>query len=465
MTEGGRRGSEKSATALADCLKQFMTLGRLKTGTPPRLSIETINFKKLISQESEKPTCFSFVDNLRILPIKNPYQAYTNERTHDLVLKSVDSLPSSKNALIETKKLIAPRYCPSLLTKIERFPEKESHAIWLEPEGINSNLIYPGGLAGAFSPDIQQKIVQTIYGLEEAIVEAPGYDVEYDFIDSTKLHPTLESKHIRGLYFAGQICGTTGYEEAAALGLIAGLNAGLSVTSDRGFTVSRDNGYIGVLVDDLVTLGVSEPYRMFTCRAENRFKLRQDNADFRLTRLGFEAGFVSKKRFQIFEERYKKFEYSIKKLENTKMKMSDWYYNKTLEASDGGKMKSASDMLGTGEFSLKMVEELSSKFFLNFTISKDVSLSVEGELKYIPYLKKNLQDLKEMTRLNYSEIPHEWQYDETVFDSLSIEEKEVLRRFRPKSVSDVSKLSGITAKGRMLIFKQIIKKKQYPTVS
>eukprot|EP00916_Digyalum_oweni_P023270 GHVL01038648.1.p1 GENE.GHVL01038648.1~~GHVL01038648.1.p1 ORF type:complete len:337 (-),score=80.00 GHVL01038648.1:792-1802(-) len=235
MTEGGRRGSEKSATALADCLKQFMTLGRLKTGTPPRLSIETINFKKLISQESEKPTCFSFVDNLRILPIKNPYQAYTNERTHDLVLKSVDSLPSSKNALIETKKLIAPRYCPSLLTKIERFPEKESHAIWLEPEGINSNLIYPGGLAGAFSPDIQQKIVQTIYGLEEAIVEAPGYDVEYDFIDSTKLHPTLESKHIRGLYFAGQICGTTGYEEAAALGLIAGLNAGLSVTSDRGF--------------------------------------------------------------------------------------------------------------------------------------------------------------------------------------------------------------------------------------
>eukprot|EP00916_Digyalum_oweni_P023256 GHVL01038630.1.p2 GENE.GHVL01038630.1~~GHVL01038630.1.p2 ORF type:complete len:205 (-),score=57.38 GHVL01038630.1:116-730(-) len=204
---------------------------------------------------------------------------------------------------------------------------------------------------------------------------------------------------------------------------------------------------------------------MFTCRAENRFKLRQDNADFRLTRLGFEAGFVSKKRFQIFEERYKKFEYSIKKLENTKMKMSDWYYNKTLEASDGGKMKSASDMLGTGEFSLKMVEELSSKFFLNFTISKDVSLSVEGELKYIPYLKKNLQDLKEMTRLNYSEIPHEWQYDETVFDSLSIEEKEVLRRFRPKSVSDVSKLSGITAKGRMLIFKQIIKKKQYPTVS
>ena len=451
QTEGGRLGDD-SAKGLSACLEGLgFKLGRLKTGTPPRLHKRSIDFAKLeVQPGDEKPIPFSFYhrpDPFPFLPQINCYITYTNEMTHEVIEQNFDRSPMF-TGLIQG---VGPRYCPSIEDKVKRFRDKQRHQIFLEPEGLTTDEVYVNGISTSLPQDVQERFVHSIVGLEKAEFIRYGYAVEYDCIDARQLRASFESKDIPGLFFAGQINGTSGYEEAGAQGLIAGINAARSAQGQDSFILSRTDGYIGVLADDLVLRGADEPYRMFTSRAEYRLLLREDNADLRLSEMGHQLGLLGDGEYQKFLARRDGIE------ENKKAVSQFFIYpteqtNQKLESKGIGPLK---DRVA-GDVFLRRPEvdwEFLCELGLNTEgVAEDVREQVEIQVKYEGYIRRDL-DLLEGVRKNESvKIPLDMDFD--LVPGLSNEIKGRLKQTRPETIGQASRMMGMTpaASANLMIF-------------
>ena len=424
----GRVG-EPPARALAESLKALnFRWGRLKTGTPPRIHRSSIDFTQLsIERGDQDPVPFSFMTKSLEGNQIDCYLAHTNERVHTLVRQNLNKSPLF-NGQIQG---IGPRYCPSLEDKIVRFPKKERHQIFLEPEGIDVDEVYVNGFSMSLPREVQAAIVHSMPGLEQAEIIRPGYAVEYDFIQPTELRQTLESQRISGLYFAGQVNGTSGYEEAAGQGLLAGINAALKVTSQPPFVLSRSEAYIGVMIDDLTTKGCLEPYRMFTSRAEHRLLMRIDNADLRLTSRGREIGLVSKTRWSTFKARQQRYEKNLQVLKKTTVTLTG---GRRVRASRALKQPSihVAQFVRDGQINLEIEEK-----------AKHIDLiSLETEFKYEGYLRRQNQQVEKSKRNEEQRIPDNVEF--ASLPGLSLEVVERLSRVRPETLGQASRIPGVT---------------------
>lgn len=490
---GGRhlRDSEEvepPSVGLAQTLARFgFPLGRLKTGTPARLDGNTIDWDSCTIQPSENPVQpFSHIrqflgeqpPNVARGTLINCYMSRTNEETHKLVMDYAHTLPEYDGL---GGKGNGPRYCPSIFKKVERFPDRSGHNSFLEPEGLNTNLVYPNGMSGPFPVEIQQKILRTMPGLENVEIVRPGYDVEYDFVNPQSLTHTLETKMISGLFLAGQICGTTGYEEAAAQGIVAGANAGRAAAASyngeaaEAFILGRDEGYIGVLIDDLVTRGTQEPYRMFTSRSEYRISLRQDNADLRLTRKGIAYGLVKdEQRIASIEARETMIDDRVNELKKFKLFVTEWAALGG-DAMGGDAMtrkgrenhkKSAEEILVMPHVTLEDVERvitLSQAADESSLVPMQPSPSsiydtVEATVKYQSYVSRQSKDMDSWRKSQGIRIPPDLVYDHATLPTLSKEELEKLSLIRPANFADASKISGITPQSLVYLYHFVTKR-------
>ncbi|MFP3353205.1 tRNA uridine-5-carboxymethylaminomethyl(34) synthesis enzyme MnmG [Pseudoalteromonas sp. SIMBA_153] len=438
--KGGRAGDPPSI-ALADRLRELpFRVDRLKTGTPPRIDARTVDFSKMQEQPGDTPTpVFSFMGKQSDHPQQIPcYITYTNEKTHDVIRKNLHRSPMY-SGVIEG---IGPRYCPSIEDKIVRFADKDKHQIFVEPEGLTSYELYPNGISTSLPFDVQLEIVQSITGFENAHICRPGYAIEYDFFDPRDLKQSLETKFIDGLFFAGQINGTTGYEEAGAQGLIAGMNAALQVQGKESWTPRRDEAYVGVLIDDLATLGTKEPYRMFTSRAEYRLLLREDNADIRLTEKGRELGLVNDERWQAFNEKMEVIAKEKQRIKDTWIHKDHAMVNKVNELLKTPLVREASleELLRRPEVrynDLMAIEGLESEF-----TNKAALEQVEIHTKYAGYIARQQDEINKQLRHEETILPKEFDY-KTV-SGLSNEVVAKLIDARPDTIGQASRISGIT---------------------
>ncbi|MFT5577676.1 MAG: tRNA uridine 5-carboxymethylaminomethyl modification enzyme [Paraglaciecola psychrophila] len=436
---GGRAGDPPSI-ALADRLRELpFHVDRLKTGTPPRIDALTVNFEQLEQQWGDKPEpVMSFLGSVA----QHPQQAccwitYTNEKTHDIIRGGLDRSPMY-TGVIEG---VGPRYCPSIEDKIHRFADKNSHQIFIEPEGLKTNELYPNGISTSLPFDVQLALVRSIVGFENAHISRPGYAIEYDYFDPRDLNASLETKFISGLFFAGQINGTTGYEEAGAQGLMAGLNAALKVQGKEPWCPRRDEAYIGVMIDDLITMGTVEPYRMFTSRAEYRLLLREDNADLRLTEKGRELGLVDDQRWQHFITKKEA-------IEKERERLASVWIQPNSEAAE--KINKLLDKPITREYSLQDFVKRPDLSYQDVAAIKSgeavldplVAQQVEIQIKYAGYIDRQAEDIARMRRYENTLMPTAFDYQSVA--GLSNEAKQKLSEVRPETLARASRIPGIT---------------------
>lgn len=441
--EGGRVGDKPSNKLSEALIKNGIELFRLKTGTPARIKKDTIDFSKLTIQKGDEPICPFSMMTKEIKREQIPcYVTSTNKKVHEIIKAARDRAPLF-NGQIKSR---GPRYCPSIEDKVYRFGDKESHNIFLEIEGYDSDLVYPNGISTSLPRDVQLEMIHSIEGLENAEIEEYGYAVEYDAIDARILNPTLEHKDKKGLYFAGQINGTSGYEEAGGQGLLAGANAALSVLNKEPLILSRADSYIGVMVDDLITNGVDEPYRMFSSRAEYRLLLREDNTIFRLCPIAIQKGLLKKENKERFEE-----------LKNEKEKLKEFCENTTLVPKvDGAWLKEKNILLQRTTSVAKFLTHpdvtlnlILSHFEKQNEFSPNIIYTVETEYKFSGYLSRQEQDIARIKKMENTLIPEDFNYDD--IPGLRIELKDKLKRLRPVSLGHATRIPGITPAALSLI--------------
>lgn len=433
------RAGEFPSNGLSDSLRELgLKIGRLKTGTPPRLDAKTIDFSKTTPQWGDNPPVpFSYYTE----EIKNPqlpcYITYTNSETHEIIRRNLNRSPLYGGKIIG----IGPRYCPSIEDKVVRFSEKERHQIFLEPEGLDTTEYYANGISTSLPYDVQVSLVRSISGLEQAVITRPAYAIEYDYVYPTQLRHTLEVKGIEGLFLAGQINGTSGYEEAAAQGLIAGINASLKLKDKEPFILGRDEAYIGVLIDDLITKGTKEPYRMFTSRAEYRLLLRHDNADLRLTEKGFSIGLVSEENYRRFIDKKMILEEEIKRLKNIRVKPTKEI---NTELENLGTSPISEDT--TLEKLLKRPEikyDFIKRYFPSIKgFTREIEELVEIHIKYDGYIQKQIEMADRLKKIETKKIPVDLDYKS--IPGLSREVCEKLSEIRPETIGQASRIPGVT---------------------